>query len=429
MLADGSTRRRAHHLDALRGLAALLVVITHYLAATYPYAVFATPSEYPMQHAWERWMHFPPLSLLSAAHFAVCLFFVLSGYVLSLNLIGRRANGRRVLGAMIKRPFRLGGLTLFSLFAGALLWNTGWLYNLDAARLSGSEHWLGTFWNGEFDLSVFVRALLSGHAGAEYNPPLWTLRIELIGSFLVFLSLLLINHFSYWLRSVCLLLLLFALLDQYYAGFAIGMLLADAHQQLEKRASMQARARHTNTGQERATQTRFSKLHLRAGLWLLGVTALLGASYPYYASDTLWLELQARGWPNLSALGSQVSMLAATLVFLFVLLSPAMQVLLNHKALTWLGDISFALYVLHFLLLGSFSSWALLQMTPIAGYDNAVLLSTAISMLLLFPLASLATQWIDRPSIALGKLAERQVFRWFALLAPTVTLPRWFQNH
>lgn len=415
--------RRAHYLDALRGLAALLVVITHYLAATYPYSVFANASRHPQQHLWEQWLLIPPLSLLSAAHFAVCLFFVLSGYVLSLSLIGKGANGRRVLGAMIKRPFRLGGLTLFSLLAGALLWNIDWLYNLDAATLSGSQEWLGSFWRGQFNLSEFIRALFSGRAGAEYNPPLWTLKIELIGSFLVFLSLLFINHFGYWIRSACLMTLLFVLHDQYYAGFVIGMLFADAHSQLQSGSKKQEYGIP-----ESGNRTRFSNRQRSAGIRILGITALLLASYPYYASEALWQSLQVRGWPNLSALGSQISMLAATLVFLFVLLSPGAQALLNRRALTWLGEISFALYVLHFLLLGSFTSWALLQLTPITGYDNAVLLGTTASMLLLFPLASLATRWVDRPSIALGQLAERQVFRWTAVLAPSASLPRWFQR-
>ena len=77
----GSVVARLVVLDSLRGLAALSVVACHYLIL-----LSATP--FGRSTSW--WLGVPPLSLLRTAYGSVILFFVLSGYVLALNLMGER---------------------------------------------------------------------------------------------------------------------------------------------------------------------------------------------------------------------------------------------------------------------------------------------------------------------------------------------------
>src|SRR4051794_31450307 len=72
-------------LDALRGIAALVVLIHH--------ALLTTPSLGEVQRygprpatGWERALAVPPLHLLWAGSEAVLVFFVLSGLVLTLSM-------------------------------------------------------------------------------------------------------------------------------------------------------------------------------------------------------------------------------------------------------------------------------------------------------------------------------------------------------
>src|SRR5882757_10897701 len=71
MLRDHSATDRAHYfwIDALRGMAAIIVLISHV-------SIFGL---YGYEHALAKW---PPTRLLWAGHQAVILFFVISGFAL-----------------------------------------------------------------------------------------------------------------------------------------------------------------------------------------------------------------------------------------------------------------------------------------------------------------------------------------------------------
>lgn len=68
-------------LDGMRGIAAFLVYIRHFAAATHP----------DIQYGWgtngehRNFIHLPFLRLLTAGPAMVALFFIISGYALSLG--------------------------------------------------------------------------------------------------------------------------------------------------------------------------------------------------------------------------------------------------------------------------------------------------------------------------------------------------------
>ena len=106
--------QKKNHLEALRGIAALIVVIGHYLNAFYPYTVFGSSGDYVAHGMWEKLLLTTPLGFFKAGDFAVCVFFVLSGYVLSYKYLGEKDVRPPIIAAILKRPFRLGGLVVFS---------------------------------------------------------------------------------------------------------------------------------------------------------------------------------------------------------------------------------------------------------------------------------------------------------------------------
>src|SRR5690606_29260208 len=74
---------RISYLDGLRGVAALAVVVAHFLFGFYPALEPGTPLEVHTQSGLDMWLASNPFHLLYPGHFAVCLFFVLSGFVLA----------------------------------------------------------------------------------------------------------------------------------------------------------------------------------------------------------------------------------------------------------------------------------------------------------------------------------------------------------
>ena len=382
----------------------MVVVSAHALAAFLPHAVFGGP-DLPRHGSFEGLFHFFPLSLLTAGHFAVCLFFVLSGYILSWRFVGQAGDWPQLLAAAAKRPVRLGGLVLLSIVLAALFWGGGFFRNLPVAEASGSANWLGTYWTRAFDFQTWFRDLTLLRAGSEYNPPLWTIRIEFIGSFLVFGVLLLINRWPYRVRCALLVAGTVALHGTLYQGFLLGILLADAQRygQLDRiRRLLQRNALG------------------RSVAWLGGLIAVALASYPYYISKRIdWTPALPLPFDVVIQTGNWATA-GAALVLLMFLLSSRLQRLVSHRWLLRLGDWSFAIYVLHFLVLGSVVCWAFLPLRDLIGYLPAAVLANVLGLMVLFPAAALATRWVDRPSIALANwlgakvstTLRRQQLRW-----------------
>jgi peptidoglycan/LPS O-acetylase OafA/YrhL len=175
-------------LEGLRGIAAAIVVLYHLVLAFTPRGVGTVPHGHG---AWDLVIQFT-LGLLNGGA-AVAVFFVLSGFILSLPFAQDRRLSR-ILVALLKRWPRLAVLTtLACLFAWALIRLSGHDYR-DAAGVITSG-WLAshgnsplghhlTWWDAisEGLVSVFTRG------DVRFDSPLWTMRIELFGSFAIFLA-------------------------------------------------------------------------------------------------------------------------------------------------------------------------------------------------------------------------------------------------
>jgi peptidoglycan/LPS O-acetylase OafA/YrhL len=172
-------------MEALRGLAALGVVIYHYLYGFVPAAGLSTAAPIGGVVMVDR----PVLLAFINGPFLVSIFFVLSSFVLTTRLV-READPRVAIIAMAKRFPRLFPLTLIGALVPALLFAAGWTYNHSLAEVIGSS-WLERsggvkIWDEWPTPSVFggVRdsILLFGRGYSQYNSALWTMKYELVGS-------------------------------------------------------------------------------------------------------------------------------------------------------------------------------------------------------------------------------------------------------
>ena len=184
-------------LEAVRGLAALVVVACHIALGFFPQTLGYNPEIFG--HTGLRGT---PLFAFLNGSSAVAVFFVLSGYVLSKSFFEK--HDRAILArASIKRWFRLLGPVLLScLFSYAIFslnlyhfneaaditrstWLKDHLFNgADQARLS----WFDAAWQG-------ATTFFTGKT--YYNTPIWTMRPEFLGSYVVFALALVISFFRF----------------------------------------------------------------------------------------------------------------------------------------------------------------------------------------------------------------------------------------
>jgi peptidoglycan/LPS O-acetylase OafA/YrhL len=388
---DGANPEKMDCFEAIRGVAALGVLFGHLIIAFWPHLYIGAreiPTTYP---PFVRWFALSPLKVLYDAQFAVTLFFLLSGFVLSLSYF--RSRSVEVLtSAAVRRYFRLMLPAAASILLAFLLLKMGWLYNRRASEYMsqslGAPHtWLGLFYNFGPHLGRALRECVwdAFFAGSStYNANLWTMAIELAGSFVVYQFLALFGTArNRWL--------LYAVLGGVfvYSGklflldFVLGMMLCDVYV---------------------ATLAWRRRLPV-----LLAVPVALGGLYvvtlkPFGQYDWGWLRLEKNPC---------FEMLSGVLLLGAVAFSPRMQRLFAHRVLSFFGKISFGLYLIHLCLICSVASgvYLLLCRKLGMGHHPAALMAAGACVA-----ASLAGAWlmyltVDRPAIAVGKWLYRALFQ------------------
>ena len=190
---------RLDYIDALRGAAAVQVLLSHATLAFFPNIVLASV----MSGGVLGYLAATPLLFPLDGASAVCIFFALSGYVLTPLFARSQATGAALI---LSRFARLGVPAVAGCLLSAVLFQIFSEYNLSAARLLNSQ-WLAENWRPSADLWFLRDALVDGvllgfrgdsiaqwfgvpasalpETSNSYLAPLWTLSIEFYGSILV----------------------------------------------------------------------------------------------------------------------------------------------------------------------------------------------------------------------------------------------------
>jgi peptidoglycan/LPS O-acetylase OafA/YrhL len=189
------TKAKDVPLEALRGIAALVVVLNHSILAFLPkyYGFGPIPTGGPQSLQGTLQYVF----INGAA--AVCLFFVLSGYVLTRRFC-QNGDTRILMKGAVKRWPRLMGPVLVTVLISYSLFYFHLYYFQEAGAKSGST-WLNLFGDSFFRLfqpslttaSIHLRGALEQgsyfvffRGDALYDSSLWTMRPEFLGSLIAF---------------------------------------------------------------------------------------------------------------------------------------------------------------------------------------------------------------------------------------------------
>ncbi len=335
-------------LDGLRGWAALMVVFSHLLI----FFVGHTSTTYS---GW--YWAFP-----SDGNLAVFIFFVLSGFALSVGYV--RSGNRNLLTALcIRRYLRLVIPVFCATMLGWMLHAAQLFHNVDAGNAVGNR-WLTGFYTFEPDFLKSIRfslydVFMHFDGNQSYNPILWTMSIELFGSFVVFSICALVTHLRTRMFFLAAILLYFVLSKNiFYIPFVCGIAIAICYQHRDRPL--------------------LRTLHPLLPLLLLLVV--------YYS--TMSLRGHGLPLPRLPRSDLYTILAAVALVFAAAFYAPFRRFLENPLS-RYLGSISFPIYLTHFLVICSFSSGMLLYLRlSDEGYsERNVQINVILSLLVCFALA------------------------------------------
>jgi peptidoglycan/LPS O-acetylase OafA/YrhL len=363
--------------EAIRGLAALTVLIFHVMVAFWPGLSVGKGPGGEVLPAWLQVLTRLLGRFLWDGQMAVLLFFVLSGFVLSLTYF-REGSATALGSAAIRRYPRLMFPVAASVLLAYILLLTGAMSNQAMVQfLNEPNHPLVFFYHFDPDGWKAVREAVWGAfvGPASYNTVLWTMPIELKGSFLVYGFLALFGRLcNRWLLCAILGGLLLLGREFFFLEFLLGMALCEAwvHNQKVWRKA----------------------LPLAPALALIAVAMFLVSNKPSRA----------------------FVLVAATAA------SPELQRWLSGRWVGFLGRISFGLYLVHMPLLCSLGCGAYLLGCRDLGWTRQ---AAALTGAVVTVAGSLAGAWIftravDGPTIALTRWMDGWLFRAQASAKPQV---------
>ena len=352
-------------------MAALTVFLAHFCLSFFPRGfdrLYPGLQTSPATDATiEKILRLPFLSILWNGNFAVCIFFVLSGYVLSRPYyFGNRLEVLR--DRYLKRYLRLSAPIAASVFVGYILTKYGLLLNHAAAAVSHSD-WLNSYFAfipafPDAVRDAVYRVILLGED--RYNPPLWTMKVEFIGSLITFAFYTLMPAPGVWrkLLHYAITVLTIGVLAGKDGVFYYAFLLGGLIWVLPKPRG--------------------------AYKWLLLGTGWFLASFQYDALFN-WMP-DPLVWDQKFSYS-----VAGAFLVLWSLRSGMCDRFLASSPMLRLGRLSFSLYLVHFFVIGTFSCWFMLRTQgrlPRPLWASADLL---LSALLIFVVAYVFERLVDRP--------------------------------
>jgi peptidoglycan/LPS O-acetylase OafA/YrhL len=348
-----STTKKETQLEAMRGIAATIVLADHCLFAFFPGLVSVAQGSSFFSFVNGR--------------APVTVFFVLSGFVLTRRYL-QTGDDSIITRGVIKRWPRLMGPVLIAVLASWALFQLNWYSFAEAGRVLGND-WLAGVAIPETN-PTFIRALTQGtfltffRGDATFDNPLWTMHIEFVGSFIAFGLAMIIVRLDDVMSRVLVLLIVSVLChfaNANLVAFPIGVALA--------------------------TFIRSIAIPLWAALastflaiYLLGYTGLNVGVYSIF-------DLH----PLIGAYWFYPTVLGAAILIGTIETSRGFRKVLDNFVMRILGEFSFPLYVLHLLVICSIGTSFFLSTRSTTG---AALVSFIISFLTAWPLVILNRRWV-----------------------------------
>lgn len=359
-------RDRVVFLDGIRGWASVMVMLGHLL-------LWFLGNKVPGTQGWF-------FGFATDGNLAVFIFFVLSGFALSIGYI-QSGKLSVITSLALRRHLRLGLPILFSSLLAWVFLKMGWFYNGVAGAIVQSD-WMSKFYVidvGFFETIKFALydVFFRYDDRSSLNAPLWTMSIEFWGSFLVFSLCALFMHLR--LRMLILaavIVYLYVNKNIWYAAFVCGMVITVLYHQYHQALK---------------------------GLFRMLAPILIGLVV-YYSASTMRGGLF--GLPAMTRSDTMNTLVACGLI-LAVACTPQIRKFFENRLSRYLASISFSLYLTHFIVMCSFSSYLLAKFDAWGwGRETACTINCLLSLMVCFGVAHLFRYAEDFAIAASRRFAE-----------------------
>lgn len=383
-------KNKIYFLDGLRGFAALAVVFNHFIDAFYPKISGEFSGAITLQ-TWEKILAYTPFGLFFNGDFAVCIFFVISGLVISRSFF-QHENFHQAPLYVCKRYLRFVLPVAFSALIAWLITHLGFSHNKEIFAVTNST-WVERFFIYDFG---FFSAAAYGfievfffNCSYHFNPVLWTMVYEFWGSILIYFLLYLFGNKPY--RAFIFMGLAIFSSGYYVSAMMFGVILSD--QKFYEKI------------QKNITNFLKNKFYHYSVIALI----LLLSSYP---ENNQFVQKSFYKFLNFND-DSMVfyHSIAAFLLLIFLLNSTNLQKFLSSDLSRFFGRISFSIYLIHPAIIVSFSAITLLALNQYLSYFTAFFISLSLTFILTISLANFIHRYVDLSGINFANFVMKKILK------------------
>jgi peptidoglycan/LPS O-acetylase OafA/YrhL len=371
---------RLEYLDSARGLAAIFVVWGHFIF------------QYGMQDKYGI-VAFTPLRFFYNAIPSVSFFFVLSGMVLSYKYFSKNLaiNYKEYI---IARFFRIYPAFIAVLLLSFLIQHFLYKQIISTPPMAeGRDFWATAVGIKNLIEEGILFSRLDG--SSELVSQRWSLIVEIQISLLVPVMILITQRSIYWLLAfVCCIIIFFheAFPAVYFLHFGLGILIALENKEIAAKW---------------LTLSFIKKI-------LLFITGALLYNYRYMVPH--W---QHELIPNesLSVITNNEFIIkicegiGATIILITLVGSLSFQKILNHRYLTFIGKISYSIYLCHFIVLFTITPYCI-HLLNNAGISNMLLvlfIALTVTTGFVIALSTILYYVAEKPFIKYGKIVATKI--------------------
>ena len=301
----------------------------------------------------------------------VCIFFTLSGFLIAYNYY--KKDKKYDASYMIKRylklmiPVLVSSVIIFLIVKSKIFRTDSLLEIYQLNGLSSSytyynENIFTLIWNALFTLFKT--------ASCPINPPMWTMKNELIYSLLSGILINVTGKSKYRFIIYSIMFLLF--INTYYICFILGIVLCDIW--INKKNIINY----------------LNRLDIKIIILLIGLLLL---SSTYANQFTIYYSVINNLFEEIDYIVFYHS-IGSALIILFFLLTLNARKLFSKKVFSFLGEQSLFIYLFHWVVIETFSMYTVVTLSKYMKYYQACLISFCLSVILVIIMAKYFGKYI-----------------------------------
>lgn len=361
-------------MDGLKAIACMMVFNFHFINAFYCGIYSLNPTDFKLD-SLEYIIGSTPLNLVVGGKVGTRMFMVLSGFLVAYRFF--KTKDTKSLGtSSFKKYFRLVLPILVVNVFVALLMYFDFFQNAQASIIAKTQVFFGNY--NQFSPSILqaVKEAVWGcfiGGSNQYNGPIWFIQYEFIGSIMMAALLALFGKTK--ARYVVYLVAGIVWIRSDYLAFLLGVMVCDA----------------TYSGEIFVERIKKQKWML----WMFFVAGLFLCSFPPIGD-----RMDGTIYQFFPLKIMLYYMVGCAMVLFAVLHLLPIQKILSWRGFRWFNRYSYCFYLLHFVVLCTFSSNMFLALEDKMNYHMLAILNYILTFILTMVLAYLLHLFVEKPGIA-----------------------------